>query len=84
MDMEERRKERLDRGIKVRTDGMYALMSLRELSYLTVPRLVLIVGMLILGWPMIGSMLSVNCLAIFWLMNSHHLMTEHSQLVVSL
>jgi branched-chain amino acid transport system permease protein len=48
MDMEERRKERLDRGIKVRTDGIYALMSLRELSYLTVPRLVLIVGILIL------------------------------------
>jgi branched-chain amino acid transport system permease protein len=48
MDIEERRKERLDRGIKVRTDGIYALMSLRELSYLTVPRLVLIVGILIL------------------------------------
>ncbi len=48
MDIEERRKERLDRGIKVRTDGIYALMSFRELSYLTVPRLVLIVGMLIL------------------------------------
>ncbi len=48
MDIEERRKERLDRGIKVRTDGIYALMSLRELSYLTVPRLVLILGILIL------------------------------------
>ena len=46
--MEDRRRERLDRGIKVRTDGIYALMSLRELSYLTMPRLVLIVGMLIL------------------------------------
>jgi branched-chain amino acid transport system permease protein len=45
---EQRRKERLDRGIKVRTDGLYALMSWRELSYLTLPRLVLIVGMLIL------------------------------------
>lgn len=48
MDIEERRKERIDKGIKVRTDGIYALMSLREISYLTVPRLVLIVGMLIL------------------------------------
>ncbi|MBN1226260.1 MAG: branched-chain amino acid ABC transporter permease [Deltaproteobacteria bacterium] len=46
--MEERRKERLDRGIKIRTDKIYALMSWRELSYLTLPRLVLIVGMLIL------------------------------------
>jgi branched-chain amino acid transport system permease protein len=48
MGIEQRRKERLDRGIKVRTDGLYALMSWRELSYLTLPRLVLIVGILIL------------------------------------
>lgn len=44
----QRRKERIDRGIKIRTDGLYALMSWRELSYLAVPRLLLIVGMLIL------------------------------------
>ncbi len=43
-----RRKERLDRGVKVRTEGLYALMSWRELGYLTMPRLVLIIGMLIL------------------------------------
>lgn len=48
MNMDQRRRERLDRGIKVRTDGIYALMSWRELSYLTLPRLVLIVGMLLL------------------------------------
>lgn len=48
MNIEQTRKERLDRGIKVRTDGIYALMSWRELSYLTLPRMVLIVGMLIL------------------------------------
>lgn len=45
---EQRRKERLDRGIKVRSDGIYALMSFRELCYLVLPRAVLIVGMLIL------------------------------------
>jgi branched-chain amino acid transport system permease protein len=45
---EQRRKERLDRGIKVRSDGIYALMSYRELCYLVLPRLVLIAGMLIL------------------------------------
>jgi branched-chain amino acid transport system permease protein len=45
---QQRRKERLDRGIKVRADGLYALMSWRELSYLFLPRFVLIVGMLIL------------------------------------
>ena len=48
----QRRKERLDRGIKVRTDGLYALMSWRELGYLTLPRLVLIVGMLVLPFLM--------------------------------
>jgi branched-chain amino acid transport system permease protein len=42
------RKERLDRGIKVRTDGLYALMSWRELAYLSVPRLILILGLLLL------------------------------------
>jgi len=50
--MEQRRKERIDRGIKVRTDGLYALMSWRELGYLTLPRIVLIVGMLILPFVM--------------------------------
>ena len=45
---EQRRKERLDRGIKVRSDGLYALMSWRELCYLVLPRLVFIVGILIL------------------------------------
>lgn len=48
MEKEQRRKERLDRGIKVRADGLYALMSWRELSYLILPRLILIVGILIL------------------------------------
>ena len=50
--MEQRRKERIDRGIKVRTDGLYAVMSWRELSYLTLPRVVLIVGLLILPFVM--------------------------------
>ena len=44
----QRRKERIDRGIKVRSDGIYALMSIRELSYLALPRLILIFGMLVL------------------------------------
>jgi len=50
--MEQRRKERIDRGIKVRTDGLYAVMSWRELSYLTMPRMVLIAGLLILPFVM--------------------------------
>jgi branched-chain amino acid transport system permease protein len=43
----ERRKERLDRGIKVRTEGLYALTSWREMFYLLVPRIVLIFGLLL-------------------------------------
>jgi branched-chain amino acid transport system permease protein len=45
---QQRRRERIDRGIKVRTEGIYALMSWRELLYLIAPRLVLIAGLLLL------------------------------------
>jgi len=62
----EHRQERIDRGIKVRTDGIYALMSWRELSYLTLPRLVLIAGMLSLPlllpgmyWPRV---ITITCI----------------------
>lgn len=48
---EPRRQERIDRGIKARTEGLYALMSWRELSYLIAPRLLLIAGLLSL--PMV-------------------------------
>jgi branched-chain amino acid transport system permease protein len=43
-----RRKERLDRSIKVRTEGLYSLTSWREMGYLFIPRLVLIGGLLFL------------------------------------
>ncbi|MCX5860563.1 MAG: branched-chain amino acid ABC transporter permease [Desulfomonile sp.] len=43
---QDRRKERLDRGIKVRTDGVYAISSWIEISYLLVPRLFFILGLL--------------------------------------
>lgn len=46
MNTQERRKERLDRGIKVRTEGLYALTSWREMGYLLLPRLLLILGFL--------------------------------------
>ena len=49
----ERRKERIDRGIKVRTNGLYAISGASELIYLISPRFVLIVGMLLL--PVIFS-----------------------------
>ncbi|OGP62693.1 MAG: ABC transporter permease [Deltaproteobacteria bacterium RBG_13_47_9] len=48
MELKSRRKERLDRGINVRTTGIYAVSSWREIAYLVLPRLILIVGLLIL------------------------------------
>jgi len=44
----ERRRRRLDRSIKVRTGGLYALSSWSEMAYLLVPRVVLIGGLLVL------------------------------------
>ncbi len=44
-----RRKERLDRGIKVRSDTIYALDSWAEMAYLLAPRVLLI--LLVLGLP---------------------------------
>ena len=36
----EKRKERIDRGIKARCDDIYALMSIKELSYFLLPRFI--------------------------------------------
>jgi len=62
----QRRRERIDRGIKVRTDGIYSLMSWRELSYLASPRLVLIFGMLMLPLVMPGMywqrVITITCI----------------------
>ncbi len=44
-----RRKERLDRGIKVRSEDIYALNSWREILYLIAPRVVPVVGLLALA-----------------------------------
>lgn len=44
----ERRKERIDRGIKARSSDIFALCSWREMLYLSAPRLLPIVGLLIL------------------------------------
>lgn len=77
---EQRRKERIDRGIKVRSDGIYALMSTRELSYLILPRLVLIAGLLVLPLALPSMywqrVLSITCiyalLAISFDFLAHH------------
>jgi len=46
--METTRRERIDRGLKVRTEGIYAVSSFEEIIYLVGPRLVLIAGFLLL------------------------------------
>ena len=48
MTMEMTRRERIDRGLKVRTEGIYAISSYEEILYLIGPRLLLIVGVLLL------------------------------------
>jgi branched-chain amino acid transport system permease protein len=48
MEAKERRKKRLDRSIKVRTDGLYALSSWSEMAYLIMPRFLLIAALLLL------------------------------------
>jgi len=50
---QDRRKERLDRGIKVRTDSVYAISHWQEMTYMLAPRLVFILGLLAL--PLILS-----------------------------
>jgi len=63
----DRRKERLDRGIKVRTDGVYAISSWLEISYLVIPRFVFIVGFLLLPvvltpFPYWQKVISIICM----------------------
>jgi branched-chain amino acid transport system permease protein len=48
-----RRKERIDRGIKARSSDIFALCSWREMAYLAFPRLLPIIGCLVL--PLILS-----------------------------
>lgn len=66
MSTENRRKERIDRGIKVRSDGLYALMSWREMAYLIAPRFFLIAGLLALPLLMPGlywqRVISIVCI----------------------
>ena len=44
-----RRRERLDRGIKVRSEDVFALNSWREMAYLLAPRVLPIAGLVLLG-----------------------------------
>jgi branched-chain amino acid transport system permease protein len=69
LDVSDRRKERIDRGIKVRTEGIYAIGSWQEVTYLLLPRIALIVGLLILPlvipslyWKRVISIVSIYAL----------------------
>lgn len=65
--MQNRRKERIDRSIKVRSDQVYAINSWREISYLVGPRLLLILGLLMLPlvlspFPYWQRVISILCI----------------------
>lgn len=67
VEQQDRRKERLDRGIKVRSDGVYAISSWVEMSYLVTPRFIFIVGLLaapilLLPLPYWQKVLSIICI----------------------
>ncbi|NTU59494.1 MAG: branched-chain amino acid ABC transporter permease, partial [Deltaproteobacteria bacterium] len=51
----DRRRERIDRGIKVRSESIYALSSWEEIGYLVAPRALLVVGFLLLPLLQLGS-----------------------------
>ena len=50
------RRERLDRGIKVRSDDIFAIASLRDLAWLVVPRLLMILALL--AFPLLEAVVS--------------------------
>lgn len=50
--MEAMRQERIDRGLKVRTEGIYAISGIQEIFYLLGPRLLLIVGLMVLPFAL--------------------------------
>ena len=65
-----KRKIRLDRGIKVRSDSVYVLSSLKEILYLTGPRLLLVGGLLMLPvvlspWPYWSRVALSACILCF-------------------
>ncbi len=69
----ERRKERIDRGIKARSSDIFALSSWREMLYLAAPRLLPVVGLIVLSltlsvyWQKVLLSVSVFALlAISW------------------
>lgn len=52
MSQKKRRKERIDRGIKARSSDIFALSSWREMLYLAAPRLLPVVGLIVLSFAL--------------------------------
>ena len=58
-----RRKKRFDRSVKVRCEGLYAISSWREMGFLAMPRLLLILGLLVLPLTLDMYWQRVLCIA---------------------
>jgi branched-chain amino acid transport system permease protein len=63
LDEKIRRKERLDRGIKVRTEGIYAISSWRGIAYTSLPTVVFVLGLLII--PLVVTSMAWQKIIIF-------------------
>lgn len=79
------RRQRIDRGIKVRSESIYVLSSLREICYLAAPRVLLIAGMLLLPlilspWPYWGRVMLSACILAYLAM-SFDFLANHAGLV---
>ncbi|MHC4549386.1 MAG: branched-chain amino acid ABC transporter permease [Planctomycetota bacterium] len=80
-----KRRERVDRGIKVRSESIYALASPAELCYLVAPRALLIGGLLLLPvllspWPY-WSRVALSALVLALLALSFDFLANHAGLV---
>jgi branched-chain amino acid transport system permease protein len=75
------RRERLDRGIKVRSDDIFALASYRDLLYLVGPRALLIIGLL--TFPLLRGIIGLSWLNVMLIACTIALLTLSWDLLTS-
>ncbi|MEP7287069.1 MAG: branched-chain amino acid ABC transporter permease, partial [Chloroflexota bacterium] len=75
------RKERLDRGIKARSDDIFALASYREMLYLLLPRTALVVCLLII--PLLRDVIGLSWLNVMLIACNIALLTLSWDLLAS-